>query len=311
MKKSVLVDIISYFFFLLFVYTGISKLFEIHLFKEQLISSPFLGSMATIITWGLPIGELLLAVCLFIPSLRLKAFYATLALMAVFTVYVIVILNVDNQLSCSCGGIIEELSLKQHILFNSACVFLAAVAIAIYRQKQPTLKFKRITSTSAICLFALVGWTLFTAFSAPAVIKTGMEGRVLPSFDLLLEDSLTHFNTEKIATGKPFIIVGFSPTCIHCQAETRNIIKNMNRFAGTKIYYVTTYPFDEMKMFYRYFKLEQYPNVIMGNDINGFFFPYFKNPGVPYTVVFDSKKRLKQVFSGEANIDKLAKAIEE
>jgi len=313
MKKVILADIITYFFILLFLYTGAAKFAEIHLVREQLLSAPLLGSplLAGIITWALPIGEILLAVALFIPKLQLKALYVTLVLMALFTIYVIVILFMDSHLSCSCGGIIEELSPKQHVLFNSACVILSLVAIAIKRKEEPTWRFRWVTSTTAIVLFALVGWSLFTAFSAPARIKTGLEGRLLPSFDLLLTDSTTHLNTADIPTGQPVIVIGFSPWCTHCQAETRDIIKNMPELKNTKIYYVTAYPFDQMKVFYKAFKLEKYPNIVMGRDVKDYFLPYFKANGVPYTAVFDSKKRLKQVFGGETRADTLAKVAAE
>ena len=104
MKRTILADAITYFFILLFLYTGAAKLLDIHTFKEQLLSSPLLGSLAGIVAWALPIGENLLAIALFIPAFRLKALYVTLGVMSLFTIYVIVILFMDNQLSCSCGG---------------------------------------------------------------------------------------------------------------------------------------------------------------------------------------------------------------
>lgn len=311
MKRTILLDCITYFFILLFLYTGAAKLMQVHLFKEQLTSSPFLGSLASIITWALPIGEILLAIVLFIPPWRLKGLYFTFAIMAIFTSYVLLLLFIDDQLSCSCGGIIEELSPKQHVLFNSACLILSLVGILVGRRQQPSNQFKWLTATSAACLFLLVGWTLFTAFSAPAVEKTGMEGRLLPSFNLLLIDSTTHLNTADIPSGRPFIVVGFAPDCTHCQAETQDIVKHIQQFKDTRIYFVTPYPFYQMREFYQYFKLSKYPNVIMGRDTSNFFFPYFKTRITPYTVIFDAKKRLKKVMPGRAFADGLALAMAE
>jgi len=312
MKKSILPDIICYFFILLFVYTGAAKLAEIQTFKQELTSSPLLGSLSGVITWALPIGELLLAIALFIPALRLKALYATLTLMSLFTIYVIVILFMDNQISCSCGGIIEELSPKQHIVFNSACMVLSAVAIVIQRKQQPTRQFTWITGSSALGLFLVVGWILFTAFTKPAITKTGMEGRLLPSFQLLLPDSVTKLNATEIPTGKPFIVIGFSPWCTHCQAETRDILAHIGQFKNVNIYYVTPYPFWQMKTFYKAFHLEKYPNIVMGKEVTkNVFLSYFQAPGVPYTAVFDAQKRLKSAFVSEARADKLAQAVSE
>jgi hypothetical protein len=49
----------------------------------------------------------------------------------------------------------------------------------------------------------------------------------------------------------------------------------------------------------------------MGVDLNNYYLPYFKAPGVPYTIIFDSKKRLKQVMSDRFDISDLAKAVSE
>jgi len=311
MRRNILVNLIAYFFIVLFLYTGGNKLTEPHFFKEQLISSPLLGSMAGFATWALPIGEILLAIALFIPASRLKALYATCAVMTLFTVYFIIILLMDNQLSCSCGGILEELSPKQHIFFNTTCIFLSGLAIKLAKQPKSILRFKWLINTAAIGAFLFIAWTIFVAFSAPVMGKTGFEGRLLPSFKIFLSDSITYLNTNDIPLGKPFIIVGFSPTCKHCAAETENIIRNIDRFKGMRIYFVTPYPFSEMKGFYRYFKISKYPSLVMGTDTNNFFMSYFKAEGVPFTAIFDSKKRLKQAMGSQANADNLIKVAAE
>lgn len=309
MKKISLADFIAWFFILLFLYTGIIKLAEIHVFKEQLTSSPLLGSMAGVIAWALPIGELLLAIALFLPRWRLKGLYFTLVFMTFFTAYVILVLFIDNQISCSCGGIIEELSPKQHVLFNSVCIILSWMGILTLRKRAPSAGFKWITNACASCLFLLVGWTLFSAFTAPVTVKTGMEGRPLPAFDMQLYDSLTHLNTADIPTGQPLIVIGFSPTCTHCQAETADIIKNIDKFRNARICFTTDFPLKEMQVYYRYYKLKQYPNIIMGRDSTNSFLTYFKANTVPYTAVYDSQKRLKRVMNGQAAAANLLNAI--
>jgi thiol-disulfide isomerase/thioredoxin len=311
MKQTWLADIITYFFILLFLYTGTVKLLEAHLFKEQLTSSPLLGPLAGVITWALPIAEIVLAVALFISALKLKALYATLTLMTLFTIYVAVILFMDSHLSCSCGGIMEDLTPRQHVLFNSACVILAGIGILLLKNRQPSIPFRWRTRITSLGLFLIVGWSLFSAFTVPVSEKTGMEGRLLPSFEILLADSVTHFNTANVPTEQPFIIIGFSPWCIHCQKETADIIKHIQEFKGISIYYVTYHPFDEMKTFYKAFHLDRYPNIIMGTDLKDYFLSYFKAPSIPYIAVFDSKKRLKQVFQREIAATILAHSARE
>lgn len=294
MKRTLSADIIVFFFIFLFVYTGVTKLFDIQTIKEQLVSAPLVPSaFAGILAWTLPIVELFVAFVLMIPAWRLKGLYLTLLLMSFFTVYVIIVLSIDSELSCSCGGIIEELSPEQHVIFNLACVILGLLAILVLRKKQPTIRFRWLTGTSSLALLLIDGWILGSAFTAPIVFKTGMEGRSLPSFDVQLVDSVTRLNTANIPKGKPFIIIGFSPWCKHCQEETRDIITHIRDFKNCRIYFFTPMPFADMRTYYRYFKLSRYPNIIMGRDINNTFFPYFKAWGTPYTAVFDQQKKVE------------------
>jgi len=311
MKKTILIEVITYFFILLFLYTGVAKLSEVHLFREQMLSSPFLGPLAGVFAWALPIGEILLAVALFIPALKLKALYGTLVLMSFFTLYVIIVYFVDNRLSCSCGGIIEQLTPKQHILFNSACVALSTLAIALHKHLLPSSSFRWFAGTTTIVLFVLVGWTLFTAFSIPATVRTGFEGRQIPRVNLQLVDSTTYLNTGDFPSGQPLVVIGFSPTCVHCQDLTRDIVRNIDQFQNIRIYYLTTASFNDMKLFYEIFKLARFSNIVMGKDTADRFLPYFKAPGVPYTVIFDSKKRAKVMVNGQSNAIRLAQLAAE
>ena len=67
MKQPFSVDGITYFFILLFVYTGVEKFTEISAFKDQLVASPLLGSIVGFVTWALPVTEIVLVIALFVP----------------------------------------------------------------------------------------------------------------------------------------------------------------------------------------------------------------------------------------------------
>ncbi|HEY4337345.1 MAG TPA: thioredoxin fold domain-containing protein, partial [Puia sp.] len=164
--------------------------------------------------------------------------------------------------------------------------------------------------SSAIALFALVGWFLVSAFTAPIVLKSGLEGRLIPSIPLLLTDSTTWLKTDDIPTGRPFIVMGFDPWCKHCQALTTDIKKQMNSFKDIPIYYVTPAPFQNMRTFYRYFELSQYPNITVGRDSVAVFFRFFKATSTPLIAIYDSKKRLKKVFSKPPTTDQLLQSIQ-
>jgi thiol-disulfide isomerase/thioredoxin len=309
MNRTWLLNCIAYFFILLFLYTGIDKLLEIHAFKDQMLSSPLLGPIAGFVTWALPITEIVLAILLFVPNWRLKGLYASLTLMVVFTIYLAAILLIDNHLSCSCGGIIEDLTPRQHLLFNAATIILAGLAIASARRRQPSRKFNWLTITSSLLLFGSISWIILTAARAPVKAKTGLEGRLLPSFTLLLSDSLTHLNTADIPTGKPFIIVGFSPYCTHCQQEMLDIIAHIKEFGDTSIYFVTAFSYPDLKKFCEWYHLDKYPNIVAAVDSKNVFLPYMKAAGIPYAAIYDAKKRLKEVLPGQTKAELLIRGL--
>lgn len=105
-------------------------------FKEQLAVSPILGFAAKPIALLLPWVEFVLVLMLVIPRWRLKGLYACLGMMVLFTVYIIALFSVSKEMPCSCGGIMEELSWQQHIVFNSAFILLNLWAIILLKKEK-------------------------------------------------------------------------------------------------------------------------------------------------------------------------------
>ncbi|WP_315815636.1 MauE/DoxX family redox-associated membrane protein [Paraflavitalea speifideaquila] len=110
MKRTTIVETVVFLFVVLFLYTGISKIMEYTVFKEQLKESPILGFAANFVARWLPIMEFLLVVLLIVPRWRLKGLYLSTALMTAFTVYIIVLMSISTDLPCSCGGVLAQLS---------------------------------------------------------------------------------------------------------------------------------------------------------------------------------------------------------
>jgi uncharacterized membrane protein YphA (DoxX/SURF4 family) len=132
--KSTLVEIIAVLFIILFLYTGISKLMEYGVFKEQIAENPILNPVASIIAWALPLTEFIVSLMLIIPRWRLKGLYASLFLMIAFTIYIGGIMAFYKELPCSCGGIISQLSWNGHLIFNSIFILLAFIGVRLERQ---------------------------------------------------------------------------------------------------------------------------------------------------------------------------------
>jgi hypothetical protein len=134
---------------------------------------------------------------------------------------------------------------------------------------------------------------------------TGLEGKTLPSFELFLIDSVTRFNTNNIPSGQPVVLFFFGPNCPYSRAEMGDIIANMTPLSKVRFYVFTTSPFCEMKSFYNYYHLNNFPNIVTGIDYTNFFAHYYKVPGVPYVAIYDKNKHLKRVFLGKTDIGNL------
>lgn len=135
-KRTTIVEAIVLINIILFLYTGIAKIMDYDLFKEQLAVSPILSWAATPIAILLPIVEFLVVIMLIVPRWRLKGLYACFGLMTGFLLYIIAMYIFAPEMPCSCGGLIELLSWKGHMIFNAIFMLIDAVAIRLHRQEK-------------------------------------------------------------------------------------------------------------------------------------------------------------------------------
>jgi len=147
-------------------------------------------------------------------------------------------------------------------------------------------------------IIALLYSTLLIACAEKRNIKTGLEGKLLPSFNVLLVDS-TKLNTNKLPTDKPIVLFFMSPYCPYCKAQTEEIISEINSLSNIRLYILTSLPFQPLKDYYYHYKLNKYPNIMVAQDFDSDFVNYFKITSVPYIVIYNKNKTLKQVLVGK------------
>jgi len=123
------IDTISALFILLFVYTATSKLLSYQSSLNNLKSSPLIGFAASFLGWGIPLVELSISALLLLPRFRKTGLVFSFALLTLFTAYIAYMLLTSSHLPCSCGGIINTLSWRQHLWLNVFLALLAATAI--------------------------------------------------------------------------------------------------------------------------------------------------------------------------------------
>lgn len=136
---------VSLVFILLFVYAAVSKLMDFETFQTQLGQSTFLGGFSEWVSWGVIMIEMVIAFLLCIENTRLLGLYLSLLLMIIFAIYIVVILNFAVYVPCSCGGVLEALGWKEHLIFNGFFIGFASMGIFIARKQKYDLNKNNTT----------------------------------------------------------------------------------------------------------------------------------------------------------------------
>ena len=144
MKRNLILELISSLLILLFVYTALSKLIEPGKFNWALSQSPLISNYSKIIAWALPALELLVAALLFMPKTRLWGLYSAFGLMTVFTFYIAYMIAFTPKLPCSCGGVLQQMTWRQHLIFNIFFTIFAATGIWLYKKQMKQVKQEEI-----------------------------------------------------------------------------------------------------------------------------------------------------------------------
>lgn len=134
LRKSVL-EIISFLFILLFVYTAVSKFLDYENFRAVIGQSPLLTRFAPMLAIVVPVAEIIIALLLAIPRYRRAGLYASFAMMMLFTTYIIVLVTMSEKIPCSCGGVISRMTWDQHLYFNICFVLLALLGMWLHTRQ--------------------------------------------------------------------------------------------------------------------------------------------------------------------------------
>jgi len=152
MKKGLMTDLCIALILLLFTYSSISKFLDLKNFIFQMYRAPLplMKIMAPVLGWLIPAIESLIVIGLFSNRFRLRALYASFALLVLFELYITGMILSGLHLPCSCGGVIAQMSWKEHIPFNA--FFIALTFYAIYeikasgdQDKNKEKKFKELS----------------------------------------------------------------------------------------------------------------------------------------------------------------------
>lgn len=135
--KKYFIEITCYLYLILFTYAAFSKVSTYETFLVQLGQSPLLSAFAGPVSVFVPSAEIAIAILLMFKRTQFFALNASFVLMAMFTAYIFIILNYSEYVPCSCGGILEKMSWKEHMYFNIIFSFLAVLSIIFSLQQLP------------------------------------------------------------------------------------------------------------------------------------------------------------------------------
>lgn len=131
-----------------------------------------------------------------------------------------------------------------------------------------------------------------------------------PPVQLLLPDSVSFYSKKDLPKKMPVMLVVFNPQCDHCQHETEELIRNMDKLKNVQIVMATSSPFADMKGFIEKYKLDQYKNVVVTQDTHFFLLSFYMLHNLPFHAFYNKKKELLSVFEGSMTMEKILKVFE-
>ena len=110
---------------LLWTYTGFDKLFRFSESRRAFYNQTFPAELAEILSYAVPISELLIALLLLFSVTRWWGYLGSLLLLSVFTTYVgLIWVGAFPRVPCNCAGILESMGWAEHFVLNMVCIGL-------------------------------------------------------------------------------------------------------------------------------------------------------------------------------------------
>lgn len=131
-RIAFLIILVCLFLFLISAY---SKIEDHESFKSGLTKVKLIGTYATLISWMVPISEIVVSLLLIIPKTHKWGLYGFFNLMVVFTAYILSMLLWEEKLPCHCNLIIQKLSWTAHLWFNMGFIALALCALWLMKEQ--------------------------------------------------------------------------------------------------------------------------------------------------------------------------------
>ncbi|MBD1366580.1 hypothetical protein IDJ77_22390 [Mucilaginibacter sp. ZT4R22] len=133
MKKETILRIISGLMAAMFSYAAAIKLSDYPKSRGEMLNQVFPVPIADVLTWLIPVIEMLLIVLLLLSATRKKATWGSLILLSAFSIYIILATNdAFSRTPCSCGGVLwDSASYLAQLIFNIVFIVLSLISLTI------------------------------------------------------------------------------------------------------------------------------------------------------------------------------------
>lgn len=98
----------------------------------------------------------------------------------------------------------------------------------------------------------------------------------------------------------------FSPDCEHCRHATEDLLAHMPLFKNVQIVMATPLEYRFIMPFYLAYKIDRYPNIIMGRDPAYFLGSFYHVKNFPSIYLYDKKGKLSHAYEGSVSFAKIA-----
>lgn len=250
--NAIIIEVICLLYVLLFTYAATSKLLDFQHFKIELGQSPLLSAFADWFAVLVPAAEYLTCILIVVPRYRLAGLLCSYGLMVMFTVYIFIILHYTSFVPCSCGGVLEKLGWKEHLIFNLFFVCLSIIAILLYNNSDERKKnssnyktLKKVFPGISICSISVV--IILFLLSENIIHYHNKMTRRFPHSPLkqtaIMDLKLNSFyfagvDSEKIYLGNitaPLVITTFNKNLICIQKSMIDLNRKDLPFRGVKV----------------------------------------------------------------------------
>ena len=122
---------------MLFMYTGLTKIWEGDLFYHNIIDSPIFGGETTalVASWAFPFLEILTAMALLWPKTRRLGLFMALGLFLAITTYLVANIYFSESIPCTCRTFFSTLDWQGHLYMTLGWLVITVLTIILYPTK--------------------------------------------------------------------------------------------------------------------------------------------------------------------------------